>query len=59
LIDGNLLKILKNEQNTKDIMKFVDQKKVQNEKYLKLSDFIEYLTDYYDCVENDPNMETL
>ncbi len=59
MIDGNLLKILKNEQNTKDIMKFVDQKKVQNEKYLKLSDFIEYLTDYYDCVENDPNMETL
>ncbi len=59
LIDGNLLKILKNEQNAKNIMKLVDQKKVQNEKYLKLSDFIEYLTDYYDCVENDPNMETL
>ena len=59
MIDGNLLKILKNEQNAKNIMKFVEQKKVQNEKYLKLSDFIEYLTDYYDCVENDPNMETL
>ena len=30
---------------------------MQNEKYLKISDFIEYLTDYYLCFYIDPNMD--
>jgi hypothetical protein len=59
MIDGNLMKILKDEQSKQKMMSYADQKKVQNEKYLKLSDFIEYLTDYYQYIENDPNMESL
>ena len=31
-------------------------KKVEKEKYLKLSDFIEYLTDFYLCVQLDQNI---
>ena len=53
------MKILKDEQSKQKMMSYADQKKVQNEKYLKLSDFIEYLTDYYQYIENDPNMESL
>ena len=52
LIEGNLLKLIKDEHMTsekKKIFNYVNQKKVQNEKYLKISDFIEYLTDYYLC----------
>jgi hypothetical protein len=60
MIEGNLLKLVKDEHMTsekKKIFNYVNQKKVQNEKYLKISDFIEYLTDYYLCIQIDPNMD--
>lgn len=60
LVEGNLLKIMKDEQMSaekKKILNYVNQKKVQNEKYLKISDFIEYLTDYYLCIQIDPSLQ--
>ncbi len=40
----------------KKIWNCIKNKKVQNEKFLKVSDFIEYLTDCYMCLQLDFNM---
>ena len=40
----------------KKIFNCIKNKKVQNEKFLKVSDFIEYLTDCYMCLQLDFNM---
>jgi hypothetical protein len=37
-------------------LSYVRHKKVEKEKYLKLSDFIEYLTDFFMCVQLDSNI---
>ena len=49
----NLEETVKVEIDKKKILSYIRHKKVEKEKYLKLSDFIEYLTDFYLCVQLD------
>jgi hypothetical protein len=37
-------------------LSYIRHKKVEKEKYLKLSDFIEYITDFFLCVQLDHNI---
>ena len=47
---------LRTQIDKKKILGYIRNKKVEKEKYLKLSDFIEYLTDFFLCVNLDFNM---
>ena len=52
-------KVAKNHNLTTDkkkILNYINNKKVEREKFLKLSDFIEYLTDYFLCMQLDFNL---
>ena len=48
--------LYKSKIEKKKILSDIRNKQVEKDKFLKLSDFIEYLTDFYMCLKLDYNM---
>jgi hypothetical protein len=51
-----LEELYKSKIEKKKILSDIRNKQVEKDKFLKLSDFIEYLTDFYMCLKLDYNM---